>query len=164
MYCIIYIGRDICVHIYIHIHDLCTLINIEMDAVGNWAERQGIGYSGYVDLASKPEVYVLLQTCIEQVNQDLAKDDTLSGSQIKRFLILHKELDADDDELTRTRKVRRDFVAEKYGVLVSALYDEAKECFIETQMKFEDGRTGIISANISISDAKTTQSNLELAA
>ena len=143
---------------------VCAFINIEMDAVGNWAERQGIGYSGYVDLASKPEVYVLLQTCIEQVNQDLAKDDTLSGSQIKRFLILHKELDADDDELTRTRKVRRDFVAEKYEVLVTALYDDAKECFIETQMKFEDGRTGTISANISISDAKTSQSTLELAA
>ena len=143
---------------------VCAFINIEMDAVGNWAERQGIGYSGYVDLASKPEVYVLLQTCIEQVNQDLAKDDTLSGSQIKRFLILHKELDADDDELTRTRKVRRDFVAEKYEVLVTALYNDAKECFIETQMKFEDGRTGVISANISISDAKTSQSTLELAA
>lgn len=143
---------------------VCAFINIEMDAVGNWAERQGIGYSGYVDLASKPEVYVLLQTCIEQVNQDLAKDDTLSGSQIKRFLILHKELDADDDELTRTRKVRRDFVAEKYEVLVTALYDDAKECFIETQMKFEDGRTGTISANITISDAKTSQSTLELAA
>ena len=143
---------------------VCAFLNIEMDAVGNWAERQGLGYSGYVDLASKPEVYKLLQSCIEQVNQDLAREESLSASQIKRFLILHKELDADDDELTRTRKVRRDFVAEKYGVLVSALYNDAKECFIETQMKFEDGRTGITSANISISDAKTTQSNLELAA
>lgn len=144
--------------------EVCAFLNIEMDAVGNWAERQGLGYSGYVDLASKPEVYKLLQSCIEQVNQDLAREESLSASQIKRFLILHKELDADDDELTRTRKVRRDFVAEKYGVLVSALYNDAKECFIETQMKFEDGRTGITSANIAISDAKTTQSNLELAA
>ena len=106
----------------------------------------------------------MLQSCIEQVNQDLAREESLSASQIKRFLILHKELDADDDELTRTKKVRRDFVAEKYGVLVSALYNDAKECFIETQMKFEDGRTGITSANIAIRDAKTTQSNLELAA
>jgi len=143
---------------------VCAFINIEMDAVGNWAERQGLGYSGYVDLASKPEVYKLLQSCIEQVNQDLAREETLSGAQIKRFLILHKELDADDDELTRTRKVRRNFVAEKYEVLVSALYNGARECFIETQMKFEDGRAGTISANISIIDTKITQSNLEVTA
>ena len=143
---------------------VCTFINIEMDAVGNWAERQGLGYSGYVDLAGKPEVYALLQECIEQVNQDLSSEDTLSGSQIKRFLILHKELDADDDELTRTRKVRRDFVAEKYDVLVKALYDGSKTCFIETQVKFEDGRTGTISAGLAISDAKMIQSTENLVA
>jgi long-chain acyl-CoA synthetase len=135
-----------------------------MDAVGNWAERQGLGYAGYVDLAGKTETYSLLKECIEQVNRDLAEEDSLSGSQIKRFLILHKELDADDDELTRTKKVRRSFVAEKYQVLIKALYDGSKECFIETQVKFEDGRSGAISADLSISDAKTFQSSVDLAA
>ena len=143
---------------------VCAFINIEMDAVGNWAERQGLGYSGYVDLAGKSEVYALLQDCIEQVNQDLANEDTLSGSQIKRFLILHKELDADDDELTRTRKVRRDFVAQKYEVLVKALYEGSNACFIETQVKFEDGRTGTISADLAISDVKMIHSTQNLAA
>ena len=143
---------------------VCAFINIEMDAVGNWAERQGLGYSGYVDLAGKQEVYTLLQDCIEQVNRDLAKEESLSGSQIKRFLILHKELDADDDELTRTRKVRRNFVAEKYDGLVKALYDGSNTCFIETQVKFEDGRTGTISADLQISDAKMIQSTEDLAA
>ena len=144
--------------------NVTAFINIEMEAVGNWAERQGLGYSGYVDLAGKTEVYDLLADCIEQVNADLAAEDSLSGSQIKRFLILHKELDADDDELTRTRKVRRGFVAEKYGVLISALYDGSKDCFIETQVKFEDGRTGNIAATLAIRDLKTVAAPSALAA
>jgi long-chain acyl-CoA synthetase len=144
--------------------NVTAFINIEMEAVGNWAERQGLGYSGYVDLAGKAEVYDLLADCIEQVNADLAAEDSLSGSQIKRFLILHKELDADDDELTRTRKVRRGFVAEKYGVLIDALYDGSKDCFIETQVKFEDGRTGNIAATLAIRDLKTVTAPPALAA
>ncbi len=144
--------------------NVTAFINIEMEAVGNWAERQGLGYSGYVDLAGKTEVYDLLADCIEQVNADLAAEDSLSGSQIKRFLILHKELDADDDELTRTRKVRRGFVAEKYGVLINALYDGSKDCFIETQVKFEDGRTGNIAATLAIRDLKTVAAPSALAA
>ena len=139
--------------------DVCAFINIEMDAVGNWAERQGLAYTGYVDLAGKNEVYALLKGCIEEVNESLAADGSLAGSQIKRFLILHKELDADDDELTRTRKVRRGFVAEKYSVLVDALYDGAEECFIATQVKFEDGRSGEISANLKIVDVKTIETS-----
>ncbi len=144
--------------------NVTAFINIEMEAVGNWAERQGLGYSGYVDLAGKAEVYDLLADCIEQVNADLAAEDSLSGSQIKRFLILHKELDADDDELTRTRKVRRGFVAEKYGVLINALYDGSDDCFIETQVKFEDGRTGNIAATLAIRDLKTVAAPSALAA
>ena len=144
--------------------NVTAFINIEMEAVGNWAERQGLGYSGYVDLAGKAEVYDLLAECIEQVNADLAEEDSLAGSQIKRFLILHKELDADDDELTRTRKVRRGFVAEKYGVLINALYDGSDDCFIETQVKFEDGRTGNIAATLAIRDLKTVPAPSALAA
>jgi long-chain acyl-CoA synthetase len=131
---------------------VCAFLNIEMQAVGNWAERNGLPYAGYVDLAGKAEVYALIQECVDRVNEDLAQEASLSGSQIRRFLVLHKELDADDDELTRTRKVRRNFVAEKYAPLVSALFNGADHCEIETQVKFEDGRSGTISADVTIRD------------
>jgi long-chain acyl-CoA synthetase len=132
----------------------CVFVNIEFDAVANWAERHNIAYTGYTDLASRSEVYDLIRDCVEQVNRDLAADAKLAGSQIHRFLILHKELDPDDGEITRTRKVRRGYIGEKYGTLVDALYSGKSECFIETQVRFEDGRTGTISANLRIADAK----------
>ncbi len=131
-----------------------AFINIDFEAVGNWAERRGLPYAGYIDLAGKPEVLDLIAECVEKVNADLATDDKLANSQIHRFLILHKELDPDDDELTRTRKVRRRFVQDKYSVLVDAMYTGKQEQFIETQVKFEDGRTGKISATLKIRDAK----------
>jgi len=138
-----------------HGRDQATaFINIDFEAVGNWAERRGMPYAGYIDLAGKPEVLDLVADCVEKVNADLATDEKLANSQIHRFLILHKELDPDDDELTRTRKVRRRFVQDKYGVLVDAMYSDRKEQFIETQVKFEDGRTGKISATLKIRDAK----------
>ncbi|MES2786190.1 MAG: AMP-binding protein, partial [Pseudomonadota bacterium] len=133
---------------------VCVMINIDFDAVGNWAERRNLPYAGYTDLAQKPEVYELIRECVEKVNADLAADSLLAGSQISRFLILHKELDADDGELTRTNKVRRGFIAEKYDVLVDALYGGKTEQYIETQVKFEDGRTGSVSATLKIADAK----------
>ncbi len=134
---------------------VCAFINIDFDAVGNWAEKRNLPYAGYTDLAQKPEVYELVRDCIEKVNADLAQDDKLAGSQISRFLILHKELDADDGELTRTRKVRRGFIGERYQVLLDALYGGLPEQFIETQVKFEDGRTGVVSATLKIVDVKT---------
>ena len=134
---------------------VCVMINIDFDAVGNWAERRNLPYAGYTDLAQKPEVYEFIRECVEKVNADLANDTLLAGSQISRFLILHKELDADDGELTRTNKVRRGFIADKYGVLVDALYANRTEQYIETQVKFEDGRTGSVSATLKLSDAKT---------
>jgi len=137
-------GRDMC----------CAFVNIEFDAVADWAERRNIAYSGYTDLASRPEVCDLIRDCVERVNRDLASDAKLSGSQIHRFLILHKELDPDDGEITRTRKVRRGYIGEKYATLVDALYTGKTECFIETPMRFEDGRTGTVSANLRILDAK----------
>ena len=133
---------------------VCVLINIDFDAVGNWAERRNLPYAGYTDLAQKAQVYELIKECVEKVNADLAADDLLAGSQVSRFLVLHKELDADDGELTRTNKVRRGFIAEKYSVLVDALYNGATSQFIETQVKFEDGRTGSVSATLRIDDAK----------
>jgi len=134
---------------------VCVFINIDFDAVGNWAERRNLPYAGYTDLAQKPEVYQLIKECVEKVNADLSADALLAGSQVSRFLVLHKELDADDGELTRTNKVRRGFIAERYNVLVDALYAGRSEQFIETQVKFEDGRTGKVSATLKIEDAKT---------
>jgi long-chain acyl-CoA synthetase len=134
---------------------VCAMVNIDFDAMGNWAERRNLPYAGYTDLAQKPEVYQMIRECIEKVNADLAADEKLAGSQIHRFLILHKELDADDGELTRTNKVRRGFIAEKYQVLVDALYGGRNEQYIETQVKFEDGRTGMVSATLKIMDART---------
>ena len=134
---------------------VCAFVNIDYEAVGNWAERQGIPYGGYVDLASKPKVLELIADCINQVNADLATETGMADTQVARFLVLHKELDPDDDELTRTRKVRRNFIAEKYAVLIDALYSDKREQFIETQVKFEDGRTGSVSATLQIIDART---------
>ncbi|HEX9179654.1 MAG TPA: AMP-binding protein, partial [Burkholderiales bacterium] len=133
---------------------VCAFINIDLAAVGNWAERRGLPYSGYTDLAAKREVYDLVQECVEKVNAELAAEGSLADSQIHRFLVLHKELDPDDDELTRTRKVRRGFIAEKYAVLIEALYSERKSQPIETQVKFEDGRSGVIRADVVIREAR----------
>ncbi|MBI3283358.1 MAG: AMP-binding protein [Burkholderiales bacterium] len=134
---------------------VCAFINIDMEAVGNWAERRGIAYSGYTDLAAKAETYQLITSCVEKVNADLAGEALMAGTQIHRFLVLHKELDPDDDELTRTRKVRRRFIAEKYAVLIDALYSGKRSQYIETLVKFEDGRQGKVSADLHISDVKT---------
>lgn len=131
---------------------VCAFINIDMEAVGNWAERRGLSYAGYTDLAAQPQVYDLIKDCIAQVNRDLLQDGTMSALQIQRFLILHKELDPDDEELTRTRKVRRRFIAEKYEVLIEALYAGKSSQYIETQVKFEDGRQGKVAADLRIED------------
>ena len=135
--------------------EVCAFLNIDMGAVGNWAERRGIPYAGYTDLAGKPEVYRLIEECVAQVNAELAKDAMVADTQIHRFLILHKELDPDDDELTRTRKVRRGFIAEKYAVLIDALYGGKASQFIETEVKFEDGRKGKVAADLEIRSVQT---------
>ncbi len=136
---------------------VCAFINIDMDAVASWAEKRNLAYSGYTDLASRGEVYDLVRECVEKVNADLAQEPEVANSQIQRFLILHKELDADDGELTRTRKVRRGFVAEKYAPLIDALYGGKNQCHIESQVRFEDGRTGMISADLRIMDANVSR-------
>jgi long-chain acyl-CoA synthetase len=141
-----------------------AMINIDVQAVGDWAERRGIPYSGYGDLAAKPQVRDLIRECVEQVNADLSRDPKLSGSQIHRFVILHKELDADDGELTRTRKVRRGFIGEKYATIVDALYGDAGRCVVEAQVRFEDGRTGTVRAELTIHSAKTFPRESALAA
>ncbi|MCW7539906.1 AMP-binding protein [Aquabacterium sp. A7-Y] len=134
---------------------VCAFVNIDIEAVGNWAERRGLPYAGYTDLAQKPEVYELVRECIEKVNTDLAADARLHACQIARFLVLHKELDADDGELTRTRKVRRGHIAGKYRVLVDALYEGLASQYIETEVRFEDGRRGQVKAELRLADART---------
>ncbi|HEX7558796.1 MAG TPA: AMP-binding protein [Usitatibacter sp.] len=141
-----------------------AMVNIDVQAVGDWAERRGIPYSGYTDLAAKAQVTELVRECVEKVNADLARDPKLCASQIHRFVILHKELDADDGELTRTRKVRRGFIGEKYATIVDALYSDADRCVVEAQVRFEDGRTGKVRAELHISPAKTFAPERVLAA
>jgi long-chain acyl-CoA synthetase len=134
---------------------VCAFVNFDMEAVGSWAEKRNLPYAGYTDLASRQEVIDLIRECVETVNADLAQDPELANSQIHRFLILHKELDADDGELTRSRKVRRGAIAEKYLELITALYDGRKAAHIEVQIKYEDGRTGMVSADLRVEEAKT---------
>ena len=138
-----------------HDKDYVTaFINIDHGAVGDWAERRGLTYASYQELAAHPEVYKLIENCIVQVNQDLSNDELLASSQIRRFLILHKELDPDDGEITRTRKVRRSTITERYGVLIDALYEGKPSCHIDTEVTFEDGRKGTISADLEIRDCE----------
>ncbi|WP_420345711.1 AMP-binding protein [Pelagibius sp.] len=134
-----------------HERDYCTaFINIDLVAVGSWAERNNVPYGSYQELAANPQVIETIKGHIEKVNRDLAADPKLSGSQIRRFLVLHKELDADDGELTRTRKVRRSFIAERYNPLIQALYSDADNAYIETEVTFEDGRKGMIKADLQV--------------
>ena len=127
----------------------------------NLSWRRNLAYSGYTDLSARVEVYDLLQGCVESVNADLARDEKLSGSQIKRYMLLHKELDADDGELTRTRKVRRRIVAEKYAVLIAALDDpEQTHCEINSQMTFENGRKGNVYADLQIRESTRIKSHV----
>jgi long-chain acyl-CoA synthetase len=134
---------------------VACFVNIDLDAVGNWAERRGIAYTNYTDLAGRDEIYQLIAANIASVNRDLAEDAALAGSQIRRFLILHKELDADDGELTRTRKVRRGTIAERYGTLTAALYSDRTSVPVEATVAFEDGRTSVIRADLKIRRAET---------
>ncbi len=139
-----------------HEREFCTaFINIDLTAVGNWAERNNIAYASYQELAENPDVSKTITAHVEQVNRDLSEDPNLSGAQIRRFLILHKELDADDGELTRTQKVRRSFIADRYKPLVDGLYDGSKTAKIETEVTFEDGRKGAIRADLKVIDAQT---------
>jgi long-chain acyl-CoA synthetase len=135
--------------------DRCTaFLNIDLTAVGNWAERNNIAYSSYQELAGHPEVLQTMREHVEEVNASVAQDEMLSGCQIHRFVVLHKELDADDGELTRTRKVRRRIIEDKFADIITALYDGSDSVFTETEVTYEDGRKGAISATLSLVDAE----------
>lgn len=143
----------------------CTaFINIDLTAVGNWAERNNIGYASYQELARHPQVMDTIQSHVEEVNKSVAEDEMLSGCQIHRFVVLHKELDADDGELTRTRKVRRKIIGEKYDDIITALYDGSKSISTETEVTYEDGRKGSIKATLEVRDAKVVATAEKMAA
>jgi len=131
---------------------VACFVNIDLVAVSNWAERNGVTYGSYQELAGHPRVYEMIERHVDEVNRSLASEPLMGGAQIKRFLILHKELDPDDGELTRTQKVRRGFIAERYAPLIQALYDGSTESDISTEVTFEDGRKGVISARVKIRD------------
>jgi long-chain acyl-CoA synthetase len=131
------------------------LINIDLTSVGNWAERNNVSYASYQELAANAQVYDMIAKRVDELNKALAEEPQMAASQIRRFLILHKELEADDGELTRTLKVRRTFIADRYGPLIAALYDGSKMCHAATEMTFEDGRKGIVEGDVRIVDMQT---------
>jgi long-chain acyl-CoA synthetase len=136
--------------------DFVTMfINIDLTSVGNWAERNNISYASYQELAAHPQVYEIVAKRVDELNRSLAEEPRMAESQIRRFLILHKELDADDGEMTRTQKVRRSTISERYGPLIAALYDGSKELHVKTEMTFEDGRRGVVEGNVRIVDVQT---------
>ena len=138
---------------------VAVMLNIDLQPVANWAERNNIAYASYQELANHPQVYDMMAGHVDAVNRDLASEERVAGAQISRFLVLHKELDADDGELTRTQKVRRSFINERYEPLIEALYDGSVEKFVETEVVFEDGRKGSISATVQVRDAKVYPSD-----
>ncbi|MFI5014480.1 MAG: AMP-binding protein [Hyphomicrobiales bacterium] len=134
---------------------VACMLNIDLAAVGAWAERNNVVYGSYKELAAHPRVYDMLAEHVAEVNRVLAAEPQMAQAQIARFLILPKELDADDGELTRTQKVRRSFIAERYAPLVAALYDGSSEAEIAIEVTFEDGRKGEVSGRVAIRDAQT---------
>ncbi len=138
---------------------VAAFVNIDLTAVANWAERNNIVYGSYQELAAHPAIYDIVRSHVEKVNADLAAESRVAGAQIKRFLVLHKELDADDGELTRTLKVRRTFIVDRYGELIEALYSDKQEQFVSTEVTFEDGRTGKIEATVKIQDIVSNQAS-----
>ena len=133
---------------------VAAMINIDAETVGNWAERRGIGFTSYTDLSQRPEVYELIHEEVKKVNGLLFEEEQLRRAQIKRFLILHKELDPDDAEITRTRKIRRRFISQKYENLISALYSDQDRVKVEAVITYEDGRQATIRANLAIRDVE----------
>nr|WP_163267466.1 AMP-binding protein [Chelativorans alearense] len=138
-----------------HGRDFCAaFVNIDLTAVGNWAERNNIAYASYQELAGHDRVYQIIAAHVAEANRRLAAEPLMAASQVRRFLVLHKELDADDGELTRTQKVRRSYIAERYGELIEALYDGSTEKYVETEVTYEDGRKGVLRATVRIADAE----------
>jgi long-chain acyl-CoA synthetase len=128
---------------------VAAMINIDMENVGKWAERRQIAYTTYADLAQKPAVYDLIGQEVDRVNRDLPE-----GIRIHKYVLLHKELDPDDEEVTRTRKVRRGFVAKKYGDIIAALYSESSSVAVTAVITYQDGRQATMQTELAIRRAE----------
>lgn len=138
-----------------------VMINIDLGAVGNWAERRSLGYTSYTDLAQKTQVYEQINEEVKRVNKSLAEDEQLKKAQIHKFLILHKELDPDDQEITRTRKIRRRFIAEKYADIYKALYEEVDHVNVTAIITYEDGRKAEIESSLRIQQVDIDQASFQ---
>jgi long-chain acyl-CoA synthetase len=132
-----------------------VFINIDLEAVGNWADRQGISYTGHADLAANAAVYELIARCIGQANAELAADPSLARAQIHRFVILHKMLEPEDGELTRMRKPRRELIAQRFAGLIQALHEGRESLHVDAAVRYDDGRMGVVSADLRICQAPT---------
>ena len=129
---------------------VAAMVNIDMEVLANWAERRGLAYTGYTDLAQNPAVYQLVHDEIRRTNETLAP-----SQRVKRFAILHKELDPDDAEITRTRKLRRGFINERYASIIAALYDRgAATIAVRATVTYEDGRTSETERQVRIMDVE----------
>jgi long-chain acyl-CoA synthetase len=133
---------------------VCAMINIDLTAVGSWAERNNVVYGSYQELAANPLIYDMIAQHIDEVNRSLAEEEVMAGAQIRRFLILHKELDPDDGELTRTQKLRRGHIIDRYAPLVEAFYNGSTTAQIATEVTFDDGRKGVVAARLAIHEMR----------
>lgn len=122
-----------------------ALITIDYDSVGRWAEKRGLAYTTYADLAQKPEVYALVREAVERVNATLPP-----AARVRKFVLLHKEFDADEGEMTRTRKLRRGFLAQRYADIVQALYDGRQAVQVTAAVQYQDGRVGKIDTTLRV--------------
>jgi len=126
-----------------------VIVTIDYENVGNWAETQHIGYTTFVDLSQKHQVYELIKKDVHRINENLTGD-----LKIRKFVNLHKEFDADDAELTRSGKLRRKFMEERYGDLVESIYSGNEEYEVVASVKYKDGRTGSIKTQVRIEDVE----------
>jgi long-chain acyl-CoA synthetase len=138
---------------------VAAIVAIDPTTVGNWAERQNLAYTSFQDLCARPEVAGLIRNEIRKCNAMLPE-----AVQIRRFLVLNKEFDADDDEITRTRKIRRGFVGEKYAIVVDALYAGLSEVELATEITYEDGRKAMLRSTLAIADVEEPAMTAELVA
>jgi len=144
---------------------VCALVDIDTEAVGNWADKQGLSYTGFADLVALDEVYRLVGEVITETNAELAKDLNLVHAQIHRFVLLPKRLEPDDGEVTRMRKVRREVIAQRFASLTQALYDGSKVGHVDASVRYEDGSSGQVSGTVMIGHARIfTAQSLQKAA
>jgi long-chain acyl-CoA synthetase len=124
---------------------VAAIINIDFDNVGKWAEEQRIAYTTFVDLSQRQQVAALVRKEVDRVNQDLPEE-----TRLKKYVLLHKEFDPDEAELTRTRKLRRSFMEQRYADIVNAIYSDKHEFMVEAPVTYRDGRKGIVSTALRV--------------